>query len=260
MKSSLAVALTVAALVLGFVGGIVGGMLFSGGDDTAALKDDVRDLETEISQLESQLAALPEGPGLKIGYVDAESLFIRVFLTQVESERQAMQRKQADIQSLQARYLQGEVTPDQYQQQVAKLRVELLQSQLAVDLSMLDKMIASAGFANFRSDLERIREQARPLEDQVKALLESVEVAVVDMETFLAQYQQLSASFQQLDQLLTQAAAAKIVEIAQQVGDEEDYDLVLRKKDVLIYRQEGAVSDISPSVEQRLWNLFPAQG
>ena len=72
----------------------------------------------------------------------------------------------------------------------------------------------------------------------------------------LAQYQQLQSAFQQLDQLLTQAAAAKIVEIAQQVAREKGFDLVLRKKDVLIYYNSGTVSDISGDVEGRLWNLF----
>ena len=256
MKGSTLALVIVGALVLGFVGGIVGGRLFSKGGDTSALETRLDDVESKISSLEDQLASLPQEPGLKVAYVDAESLFVKVFLPQVEAERQAMAQKQGEIQNLQARYLQGELTQDQYQQQVAKLQVELLQAQLNVDLTMLDKMIASPGFVNFRGDLERIREQARPLVDEVKGLLQKAQVGIVDMEGFLAQYGQLESAFKQLDQLLTQAAAAKIVEIAQQVAKEKGFDLVLRKKDVLIYRNEETVTDISGDVEGRLWGLF----
>jgi len=257
MKKSTIVAVLVGGLVLGFLGGLVGGVLFSKGGDTSALESRIASVETSISSLQEKVDNLAQSPGLKVGYVDAENLFIRVFLTQVESERQAMAKKQQEIRELQAKYLQGQLTQDQYQQEAAQLQVELLQTQLNVDLSMLDKMIASPGFANFRADLERIREQARPIEDEVQNLIQSAQVGIVDMEGFLAQYQQLQSAFQQLDQLLTQAAAAKIVEIAQQVAKEKGFDLLLRKKDVLIYRNEDTVIDISGDVETRLWNLFP---
>ena len=90
----------------------------------------------------------------------------------------------------------------------------------------------------------------------LEGMAQTAEVGIVNMEGFLAQYQQLQSAFQQLDQLLTQAAAAKIVEIAQQVAREKGFDLVLRKKDVLIYYDSSTVSDISGDVEGRLWNLF----
>ncbi|RLE30290.1 hypothetical protein DRJ54_02995 [Candidatus Acetothermia bacterium] len=248
MKGSTLIAVVVGALVVGFVGGIVGGLLFQQGGDTSAL-------EARLSGVESRLAAL-EGKALEIAYVDAENLFLKVFLPQVDAERQAMTQKQQEIQQLQVRYMQGELDQDQYQQQAAKLQAELLEAQLTVDLTMLDKMIASPGFANFKGDLQKIRDQAQPLADEVDNLVQTAEVGIVNMEGFLAQYQQLQSAFQQLDQLLTQAAAAKIVEIAQQVAREKGFDLVLRKKDVLIYYDSSTVADISGDVEGRLWNLF----
>jgi len=248
MKGSTLIAVVIGALVVGFVGGIVGGLLFQQGGDTSAL-------EARLSGVESRLAAL-EGKTLEIAYVDAENLFLKVFLPQVDA--QAMTQKQQEIQQLQVRYMQGELDQDQYQQQVAKLQAELLKAQLTVDLTMLDKMIASPGFANFKGDLQKIKDQAKPLADEVDNLLQTAEVGIVNMEGFLAQYRQLQAAFQQLDQLLTQAAAAKIVEIAQQVAREKGFDLVLRKKDVLIYYNSSTVSDISGDVEGRLWNLFSA--
>lgn len=250
MRTGTVVGVVVGALVLGFGGGIVAGLFFPGEQDTA--------LEDRISTVESRLEGIDLAPGPKVAYVDAETLFTRVFWAQVQAERQAMERKQKEIQDLALRYSQGEIPQDQYEEALLRLQAELLEANLTIILTMLDKMITSPGFANFRSDLELIREQARPVRDGVRNLVETASLGIVDREGFLAQYQQHQLAFQQLDQLLTQAAAAKIAEIAQQVGREQGYDLVLKRQDVVIYRNPEGVGDISPTVEQRLWNLFPA--
>lgn len=210
--------------------------------------------ESRIADMGTLKGAEPEKP--IIAYVDTEVIFLKVFLPQVQAERQAMSQKQQEMQQLQAQYLQGHVPQGQYQQEMAKLQVELLQAQLAVDMTMLDKMIASPGFTNFRGDLERIKTQAQPLVNEAENLLQTAKIGILDMEAFQGSYRQLSSAFQQLDQLLIQVAAAKIVEISQQVGREGGYDLVLRKKDVLIYCNEMAVRDISDEVETRLRNLL----
>lgn len=262
MKINVVVALLVGALVLGFAGGIVGGLVFApkGDGDTQGLTSRIVKLEERQAAVEGRVAGLSQGgAGLKVGVVDAETLFTRVFLPQVQAERTAMEAKGKEIQDLQARYVRGEIKQDAYQQQGARLQVELLQAQLRVNLSMLDKMIASPGFANLKSDLEQLRTQAKPLETEVQNLLKEAQVAILDMAGFAGRLQQLQAAFQQLDQLLTQVAAMKILEISQQVAKEKGYDVVLRTKDVVLYRREGAVVDLSADVEQRLWNLFPAR-
>jgi len=256
MKASTLVAVVIGALVVGFVGGIVGGLLFQQDGDVSGLESRIAGVESRLASLESRVAALPQEAGLRVAYVDAEDLFIKVFLPQVDAERQAMSQKQQEIQQLQARHIQGEIDQEEYQQQGARLQAELLQAQLNVNLTMLDKMIASPGFANFRGDLELIRQSAQPLAAEVANLVETAQVGIVDLEGFMATYQQLQAAFQQIDQLLTQAAAAKIVEISQQVAREQGFDLVLRKKDVLIYYNDQKITDISGEVEGRLWGLF----
>jgi len=238
----------------------------------ALLQEQADDLSHLIALLEERLANLQQGArstGMTesqdvllrkpvIAYVDVEKIFLSVFLDQVKAVRQAMIQKQQEIQQLQVRYMQGKIGPDEYQQQAAELQAELLKAQLTVDLTMLDKMIACPGFANFRGDLQRIRDQAQPLVDEVDNLLQTAEVGIVDMEGFRVECQQLQSAFQQLDQLLTQAAVAKIVEIVQQIGDEGGYSLVLRKKDVLIYSDESLVKDISDEVMTRLGELLSA--
>lgn len=222
-------------------------------------------LEGRLSQIEDRLGGLEQkvagvgtggGPGLKVGYVDADSLFIKVFIPQVQAERAVMEEKKRAISELQARRMRGEIGDDEFKLQYYPLQAELLLAQYKVDMSMLDKMIASPGFANLKADLERLREQASPAVDEVNKLLDEAKLGVVDEQAFMAKYQALQNAFQQLDQLLTQIAAQKIVEVTQAVAQEKGYDLVLRRKDVLVFRNAETVDDLSPLVEQRLWKLF----
>lgn len=256
MKGSVVAAVLVGGLVLGLIGGLLGGQLFPPQVDTGNLEARLSSLEGRVANLEAQVGQAASGGGLKLAYVDAEGLFIRVFLPQVEAERQAMADKQAQLQDLQRRFLAGEITQEEYQQQAARTQVEILQAQLQVNLTMLDKMIASPGFADFRGDLQTIQAQAQSLQASLQEVANRAQVAILDMQDFMADLQQLQLAFQQLDQLLTQAAAAKIVQVAQAVGREGGYDLVLRKKDVVIYYNPALIVDISAEVEVRLRELF----
>ena len=247
------------ALILGFVGGIVGRVVFGPKSaDTTGLIKDLGALQACVQSLEGKVAAFGSS-SLKIGVVDAEALFTRVFLPQVATERSALQAKARAIQDLQAKYAQGQIEANAYQYQYAKLQAEYLQAQVRVNMSMLDKMIASPGFADLRGDLQQLKDQAKPLADQVDALAKQAQVTILDYPTFFNQLQQLQSAFQQVDQLLTQVAAAKILEISRQVAQEQGYDIVLRTKDVVMYQRAPAISDLSSEVEKRLWNLFPAK-
>lgn len=259
----------VGAVVLGLVGGVVGSVVLGPksadtaglAKDLGALQAQVTALQTRVGDVEGKVAALPAGGGasFRIGVVDAETLFTRVFLPQVAAERNALQAKGQAIRDLQEKYSQGQINADAYQQQYAKLQAEYLQAQVQVNMSMLEKMIASPGFANLRADLQNLRDQAKPLADQVENLVKQAQVVILDYTAFLSQVQQLQTAFQQVDQLLTQVAAAKILEITQQVAQEQGYDLVLRTKDVVMYYRAGTITDLTGEVEKRLWNLFPTR-
>lgn len=264
MKTQWVVGLLVGALVLGFVGGIVGNMVLpskvsgTSGDDVKRLTDRVAKVETGQRELETRIAGVSVGgAGLKVGVVDAEALFTRVFLPQVQTERATMEAKAKDIQTLQADYTAGKIKLDVYQQRYARLQAELIQASLRVNMAMLDKMIASAGFLNLKADLESLRVQARPLETEVQAVVKEAQVTILDLAGFGERLQQLQLAFQQLDQLLTQVAAVKILEISQQIAKEKGYDIVLRTKDVVMFRRESTVIDLSSDVEGRLWAVFP---
>lgn len=253
----------VGAILLGLLGGVVGSVVLGPkAADTAGLAKDLGALQARVQALEGKVAAPPGTTGgtvLKIGLVDAENLFTRVFLPQVAAERSALQAKTQAIQDLQTKYAQGQIRQDAYQAQYAKLQAEHLQAQVRVNMSMLDKMIASPGFADLRAELQNLRDQAKPLADQVEGLVKQTQVTILDYTTFFNQLQQLQTAFQQVDQLLTQVAAVKILGISQLVAQEQGFDLVLRTKDVVMYYRAAAVVDLTPEVEKRLWNLFPAK-
>ncbi len=252
----------VGSLVLGFLGGIVGGLVFGPkGTDTTSLAKDLGALQTRVQNVESKVANLPasSASSLKVGLVDAETLFTRVFLPQVAAERNELQAKTQAIQDLQTKYAQGQIRQDAYQQQYAKLQAEHLRAQAEVNMAMLNKMIASPGFADLRTDLQNLRDQAKPFADQVEALVKQAQVTILDFTTFFNQLQQLQSAFQQVDQLLTQVAAVKILQLSQQVAQELGYDVVLRTKDVVMYWRSPSLTDLTPEVEKRLLNLFPVK-
>ena len=220
------------------------------------------DIEARLQKIEKLLEELQKSiealhvAQVRIAVVDAEGLFTRVFLPQVEAERWAFQAKAQAIQELQAKYAQGQIQAESYLREYAKLAAEYLEAQVQVNMSMLEKMIASPGFANLRADLQNLRDQAKPLADQVQNLVKQAQVVVLDYTTFSNQLQQLQIAFQQVDQLLTQVAAVKILEISQKLAQEKGFDIVLRTKDVVMYFRSPAISDLTADVEQALWGLF----
>lgn len=223
-----------------------------------ALAKELEGLAGRLAALEAEQAkALAElaGLGVRIGVVDAEALFVQVFLPQVGAERAALQAKAQAHQELQARRAQGQIPSPAYEQEYARRQAEALQAQARVNTAMLERLLASPGFAAFHADLQKVRDQALTWAEEADALVRQAQVAVLDYAAFFNQIQQLQAAFQQVDQLLTQVAAMKILEISQQVAQEEGYHLVLRVKDVVMYRVEPVV-DLTKEVEKRLWALF----
>jgi Skp family chaperone for outer membrane proteins len=211
-----------------------------------------RALET-IDSLESQVEALKANPKtpLKIAYLNAEDAF-SVFTDAVSNLRQKAIDKQMEIAKLQQDFMAGTISKDEYQNTNNRLQVELLQAQLNIDVGTIDKMINSPGFSNMRSDLQRLRGEAQPVIDEMKNLVTTIRTGVIDTQEFENRYTQVKNAFTQLDQLLTQAATAKIVEAANKVALAEGYDLVLRVKNVIIYRNNAKLVDITDLVKIEL--------
>ncbi len=252
MKTNMAVLLLLAAVGLGLLGGVLGGMLIGGDGADPALSQKVGDLESKVGELQ----AVEPGSDFRIAFVDAEGLFFQVFLPQVEPERAAMEQAQQSIVSLRDRYNQGEIDQDGYEEEYLGLQTDALRAQLQVSLAMLEKMLASDGFVGFRAELQYIQQQAELLEAELERMREQSRAGILDREGFMAQLQALQPPIQQLDDALTQAAAAKIVELSQQVARDEGYDLALRKREVIVYWDRDRIADITDEVKPLLEQLF----
>jgi len=234
----------VIALVVGVVA-LVLPFVLSTGEGTGDTR--VKALETRITALEAKSG----GSALKIGYIDAESAF-GVFTDAVKDLRQKGQDKANEIVALQQSYVAGSITKQDFENRNNQLQVELLQAQLTIDTSTIDKMIAGAGFSDIRAQLQTIRQQAQPIIDEARNLVSTARVGVVNATDFQNRYTSLKNAFSQLDTLLTQAALVKIEQACQKVAVQNGYDLVLSRKNVIAYLNTARLTDVTDLVKREL--------
>ncbi len=207
--------------------------------------------EADFEALQEDVAQINEQSALRVAYVNAENAFT-VFTTAVADQRRRATEKAEQVTELRQEYLQGTISQDDYQQQLMELQAELLDAQLAVEISMMDRMAAGEGFSDIRGDVTALKEEAQPVVDEMKNLLSATQTGVISTAEFENRYGQLEAAYTQLDQLLVSLASNKIVQAAQEISLERGYDLVLRAKNVIIYRNPAALVDITDLVRSRL--------
>ncbi len=232
--AGLALLLAVGALVLQFA-------LPSGGGVSSS---EFRALQNEVANLRQQGA-------LRIAFVKAEDAF-KVFTDAVSDMRQRATDKAAELVQLQQEYNNGTISDSDFEQQMMELKAEFLDAQYAVQVTMIDRMIAADGFADIRGELTALKEEAQSYVDGMKDLLSTARIGVIGTAEFDSRYAQLENAYQQLDQLLVSAATVKVVEAAKEVAVERGFDLVLNKQNVYVYSNPASVVDITDLVKTRL--------
>lgn len=232
--AGLALLLAVGALVLHFA-------LPSGGGVSSS---EFRTLQNEVANLRQQGA-------LRIAFVKAEDAF-KVFTDAVSDMRQRATDKAAEVVQLQQEYNNGTISDSDFEQQMMELRAEFLDAQYAVQVTMIDRMIAADGFADIRGELTALKEEAQSYVDEMKDLLSTARIGVIGTAEFDSRYAQLENAYKQLDQLLVSAATVKVVEAAEEVALERGFDLVLNKQNVYVYSNPASVVDITDLVKTRL--------
>ena len=188
---------------------------------------------------------------LRIAYVDAEDAFA-VFVLAVSDLRQQISDKNEEINQLKTDYAQGTITLTDYQQKYYVLSAELLDARMSTAAGTLDRMIASDDFSDLRSALLSLREEAQPLIDEIDSLIATIRVGAIDATEFQEQYETLSAMFEQFDGYVTSAATTKLVQATEKVALEHGYDLVVRKKNVIMYRDPTTIDDITDLVQAEI--------
>jgi len=236
--AGLALLLAVGSLILQFALPSAGG-----GDDAR-----IATLEREVNDLQSQQGS---GGGLRVAYLDAEEAFT-VFLEVTAELRERANEKMREISDLQNEYAASTISRDEYQQRSNELQAELLDAQLTIDIRALDRMVASDDFSDIRSTLEEWKETAQLLANEVKNLVSMAKMGVVDALEYQSRYETAKNAFSQFDQGLTQAATLKIVQEAQRIALQQGFDMVLRVKNVIVYRNPAALIDITDEVKSAI--------
>lgn len=207
---------------------------------------------TEIEPLKNRLAELETKPQtLNVAYLRIEET-LTVFTDAVRDLRQRAADKQEEIVKLRQNYLVDTGSKDDYQEELRQLQLELLRAQLYMDIGIINRILQSSEFSDVRSELERLKEELQPLLGELHSLLESMRIGGVDPQELEPRYTQANDAFTQIDQLLTQVATTKIMEVANTIAVDNDYDLVLRSKDVIIYGNTARLTDISDVVKTEI--------
>jgi len=232
-----ALILAIGALVLQFV-------LPSGGGVGSS---DLDAIQADITQLKQASAS----QSLKVAYMDAEDAFT-VFILAVGDLRQQITDKNNEMNDLKNEYAQGIIARDDYERRIYELNAELLDARITTAAGTLDRMIASSEFSDLRSTLITLREEAQPLIDEVNNLVSTIRVGAIDATEFQNRYTALTAMFEQFDSYVTSAATTKLVQATEKVANEYGYDIVIRKKDVVMYRNPVTIDDITDLVKAEI--------
>ncbi len=232
------------ALILA-IGGLV--LQFVLPSDGEAGSSDLDAIRADITQLKQASAS----QSMKLAYMNAEDAFT-VFILAVGDLRQQIADKNDEINDLKQEYAQGIIARDDYERRIYELNAELLDARITTASGTLDRMIASDEFSDLRSALVTLREEAQPIIDEVNNLVSTIRVGAIDATEFQNRYTALSAMFDQFDAYVTSAATTKLVQATEKVAAEYGYDIVIRKKDVIMYRNPVTIDDITDLVKAEI--------
>jgi soluble cytochrome b562 len=236
--AGLALILAIGAVVLQFV--LPAGDAGVASADLDAIRADI----TQLKQVDSS-------GSLNLAYMDAENAFT-VFVLAVGDLRQQITDKNAEINKLKTDYAQGTITLADYQQGFYVLSAELLDARMSTAAGTLDRMIASDKFSDLRSSLLSLREEAQPLINEINNLVSTIRVGAIDATEFGNRHTTLSSMFDQFDGYVTSAATTKLVQATEKVARAAGFDIVIRKKDVIMYRNSLTVPDITDAVKAEI--------
>jgi hypothetical protein len=207
---------------------------------------------SEFSALENEVANLRQGGGPRIALLDAEEAFT-VFTDAVGDLRRRATEKLAEVTELQ----QGQsgaaaLSERDYQQRLMELKAEFLDAQFAVQVAMIDMMIAADGFSDIVGELTQLKERIQPVVDATGELVTTAQVGAMSADDFDSRYSQLDTVYKQSDQLLVNIAAVKVVAAAKEIAIERGFDLVLGRKNVHVYSNPAVIVDITDLVKARV--------
>ena len=220
--------------------------------DLSKLESDFNSLKSEVEELKSQdTSASGSGGSLKIGYVNANEAFT-VFTDAVSEERSQVQTLEEEMLSLREQAIQGEITVEEYQQEIDIKQAEVLKAQLDINLSMVDKMIESTGFSNYADRLRELRNQFDPVIEELENTLTDLKNNSASPEEVSNLLSQVNNQYTQLDDLLTNLIESKIAQVTNNLADAGSYDMVFREANVLLAQNQSSIDNLTDQAKEEL--------
>jgi len=235
--AGLALILAIGALVLPFVWR----------PDTGGATVDLSGIQADIEQLKQSSSS----QSMKVAYMDAEAAFL-VFVSAVSDLRQQITDKNAEKSQLSVDFSQGAISQEEATRRGYVIEAELLDARMTTAAGTLDRMIASEKFADLRSALVTLSDQGQPVVDAINELVSTIRVGAIDANEFQLRLAAYTQAFNEFDGYVTSAATTKLVQATEKVANAYGYDLVVRKKDVIMYRNPATVDDITDLVKAEI--------
>ncbi len=208
----------------------------------------LRELQTRIAKLESSAATRSS---ILVALLDVDEAFT-VFSGTVKDLRQKVANKRREILDLYRQYTTGKIAGEEYEIYNQRLRSELLQARLDVDMELIEEMLRSSNLSEIHADLERLRTESQPVISEVRKLVKDSLMGKIEQQEYESWFKALEDAVTQVDQLTTKAAARTIEQIAMQIAAANGYDLVLQAANAVFYGSTVKLVDITDRVKLKL--------
>jgi len=214
------------------------------GQESAAIEERISELEDTIERLKSQI--------FRIGYIDRTEVF-STLTKAVKEERQVVSKIESKIEEFEKEAEQGGLSESKYNRQQDILQSKYLQARINVDLAILNKMIKAKGFSRIEDKLKELKDKSESMEKATRNLVKGIKDYSVSPKQVSRALEELeNQQFKRLDKILTNIAHSEITRTAKRLAEEKSYDLVLEKKNTVLYRKDGKIIDLTEKVEQKL--------
>lgn len=100
--------------------------------------------------------------------------------------------------------------------------------------------------------VKQFKEEGAKRQVQIDALQKRFDKGEISRKEFEERVNQLQMELAQLDQQLTNEIADKILVAVNELGREKAYDMILKRKDVVLFYKEGLLEDITDQVIKRM--------
>lgn len=115
-------------------------------------------------------------------------------------------------------------------------------------------------FSGTEAAIEQYRTQKDGIEQELRDLQDQAAAGTMSQQEFLTKRQELEIRLAELDQQLTNQITEQIVATVEALGEEQSFDLITTRKNVVLYYKDGGiVHDLTEVVLQRMNEAAAAQ-